>query len=106
MLEAFFLVPDRFKTQEMCDDAVWRDPSLLQYVPDWFVTQQQIKIWYYYDDYCNDNEVIEWYDGYKKRKAQKEEIKKELMSIAWHPLRWWDWCMPEDEKKEINKLWK
>ena len=90
----------------MCDDAVWGDPSLLQYVSDWFVTQQQIKIWYDYDNYCNDDEVIEWYDGYKKRKAQKEEIKKELMSIAWHPLRWWDWCMPEDEKKEINKLWK
>ena len=24
------------------------------------------------------------------------------MPVAWHPTRWWDWCMPEDEKKEIN----
>ena len=25
--------------------------------------------------------------------------KKELMPIAWHPSRWWVWCVPEDEKK-------
>ena len=33
------------------------------------------------------------------------KIKEELMPIAWHPLRWWDWCVPEDEKKETEKLW-
>ena len=22
------------------------------------------------------------------------------MPIAWYPSRWWDWCVPEDEKKE------
>ena len=22
------------------------------------------------------------------------------MHIAWHPLKWWDWCMSEDEKKQ------
>ena len=32
-------VPDHFKTQEMCDDAVWGDPFPLQFIPDWFVTQ-------------------------------------------------------------------
>ena len=26
------------------------------------------------------------------------------MSIAWHPKRWWDWCLPEDEKKEIDNM--
>ena len=20
------------------------------------------------------------------------------MPIAWHPSRWWDWCVPNDEK--------
>ena len=20
------------------------------------------------------------------------------MPITWHPSRWWDWCIPEDEK--------
>ena len=40
----------------------------------------------------------------KKQKTQKAQIKKELMPIAWHPSRHWDWCMPEDEKKETEKL--
>ena len=25
------------------------------------------------------------------------------MSIAWHPSKWQDWCMPEDEKKEYEE---
>ena len=25
------------------------------------------------------------------------------MPVAWHPTRWWDWCMSEDEKKGRNK---
>ena len=39
---------------------------------------------------------------YKKRKAQKASI-KELLPIAWHPSRYWDWCMSEDEKKQKQK---
>ena len=27
-------VSDHFKIQDMCDDAVWGDPSSLQFVPD------------------------------------------------------------------------
>ena len=73
---AFFLIPDRFKTQEMCikavdvdlwqlwdvpdgyklqemcDAAVRENPSFLIYVPDWFLRQQQVNMWY--DDYYND----------------------------------------------------
>ena len=26
------------------------------------------------------------------------------MPVAWHPDRWWDWCMSEDEKKEIDPM--
>ena len=36
-----------------------------------------------------------------KRKALKKELNEELMPVAWHPKRWWDWCLPEDEKKDI-----
>ena len=32
--------PDHLKTQEMCDKAFWEDTFSLQYIPDWFVTQQ------------------------------------------------------------------
>ena len=50
-----FLVPDHFKTEKMCsealeidpwslydipDKAIRDDPSSLQFVPDWFVTQE------------------------------------------------------------------
>ena len=45
------------------------------------------------------------YDGYQKRRVQKASIKEGLMPIAWHPSRWWDWCVHEDEKKEKEKLW-
>ena len=119
-------VPDCFKTQEMCDKAIEIDPfilwhvpdnlktqmmcirtveaglGLLEYVPDWFVRQQQIKIWADNDDYCNNDKLIEWYDGYKKRKDQKAQIKKELSLITWHLDCVIDWWMPEDEKR----LWK
>ena len=95
-------IPDYFKTQNMCDKAIKDDPSSLQFVPDWFVTQQQIDVWYD-DDYCyHDDEVVEWYNAYQKRKAQKAKIKEELSPIAWHPDRVMDWCMLGEEKR----LWK
>ena len=56
----------------------------LRFVPDWFVTHQQIKIRHDNDKYCNDDELIKCYKRYQKRKAQKASIKEELMPIAWH----------------------
>ena len=35
-------VPDNFKTQGMCNKAVQKRLCLLEYVPDWFVTKEQI----------------------------------------------------------------
>ena len=26
------------------------------------------------------------------------------MPVAWYPNRWWDWCISEDEKKEIDSI--
>ena len=110
-------VPDHFKTQKMCDDSVRDDPYSSKYIPDWFVTREGVDMWYddYYDDdgnhwdddayYCNEDNFFEWYEGYRKRKAQKASIKEELLPIAWHPWRYWDWCISEDEKKETEKLW-
>ena len=95
-------IPDYLKTQKVCDKAVKDDPSSLQFAPDWFVTQQQIAVWYDDDYWYHDNEVIEWYNGYQKRKAQKAKIKEELLPFSWHPDHVIDWCMSEDEKR----LWK
>ena len=75
-------VPDHFKTQEMCNKAVKVDSQLLNYVPDWFLTHQQVKIWHNDAYYCNDDELIEWYNGYQKCKAQKAKLKDKVMPIA------------------------
>ena len=80
----------------MCDKTVKDDPYSLHFTN---------KNWHDDDDYCNDDELIEWYNGYQKRKAQKAQIKEELMLIAWHPSRCWDWCVSKDETKETEKLW-
>ena len=87
----------------------------MQFVPDWLVTREGVDMRYdrYYDDdggYWftegdDDDTFFEWYEGYRKRKAQKAKIKEELVPTAWHPSRWWNWCVPEDEKKKTEKLW-
>ena len=41
----------------------------------------------------------------KNERQKKTQIKKELMRVAWHPSRYWDWCVLEDEKRETEKLW-
>ena len=64
--------------------------QLIKYVPDWFVTHQQIKTWHDNDDYCNDDGLMEWYESYQKGKDQTASIKEELLHIAWHPSRYWD----------------
>ena len=69
---------------------------------------EKIKTMTYYDNYfVDDDGVLEWHDGeeQQERNAQKAKIKKELMPIAWHPSRYWDWCMSEDEKKDTEALW-
>ena len=43
-----------------------------------------------------------WYIRFEKHKALKRELAKELMPVAWH--RWPDWCVSEDEKKEIDQI--
>ena len=85
--------------QKMCDDAVKYDLSSLQFVPDWFVTQQQIDILSDDNYVYNDNEISKLYDGCKKQKAQKVSIKEELVPIAWCPDRVKDWCLSEDKKR-------
>ena len=97
-------VPDNLKAQEMCNEAVRGGPWNLRHVSDWFLTQQQIKIWHDNAYYCNDDRLIRWYEGHLKRKAQKAQIKKELMPIAWHLSRWWDWCISKDEKRNTEAL--
>ena len=84
----------------MRDKAVRDGSSSLQFVSEWFMTLGQIDMRYdhYYDDdigHWDDDEdkFFEWYDGYKKRKAQTASIREGLLPISWYPSRYWDWCM-------------
>ena len=45
-------------------------------------------------------------EEYKDRKAQKAEIKEELLPVAWHPSHVIDWCFSEDEKQAHQRNWK
>ena len=45
--------------------------NMFQY---WLVTQKQIDRWYDNIEYFDDDELDKWYNGYQKRKAQKELI--------------------------------
>ena len=40
----------------------------------------------------------------KNAKNLKQKISEELMPIAWHPKRRWNFCMSEDEKKEVEPI--
>ena len=60
------------------------------------MTQQQLDIWYDDEYWYHDDEIIESYKGYEKRKAQKANIKKDLLPIAQHLDRVMNWCMSED----------
>ena len=40
----------------------------------------------------------------EKRKTLKKELSEELMLLMRHPLRWWDWCLSEDEKKRMEPI--
>ena len=83
----------------MCDDAAKDDSSSVEFVPDWFVSQQQIDLWCDNDYWYNHDDNIECYEVYKRRKAQKVKIKEELVLIAWYLNRVMYWCMSKNEKR-------
>ena len=60
----------------------------------------------HWDDDKNKDKFFDWYEGYQKGKPQKASIKEELSPIDWDQSRYWGWCVPEDEKQGIKKLWR
>ena len=46
--------------------------------------------------------LLAWHIKFEKLKVLKKELSKELMAIACHPKRWWNFCMSENEKKETQ----
>ena len=47
---------------------------------------------------------LSWHIEFEKIKAFKKELNKELMLIVWYPTRWCNFCVSEDEKKEIEPI--
>ena len=48
--------------------------------------------------------LLAWHIKFEKSKELKKELSEKLLLVAWHPNRWWDWCMSEDKKKEIDPM--
>ena len=46
----------------------------------------------------------ELYKGVHKHRYFKS-IHRDLIPIAWHPDRYLDWCLDEEEKKDLKQLW-
>ena len=77
--EALEFVSAHFKTQEICNETIEVCPWSLEYIPDWLVTREAVDMWCDGVDYYDEDNFFKWYEGYKKRKAQKASIKEELM---------------------------
>ena len=57
---ALEFVPHYCKPEEICDKAVEVGPFPLVCVPDWFVTQQEVRVLHDGNDFYDNDEIIEW----------------------------------------------
>ena len=46
--------------------------------------------------------LLVWHIKLEKGKELQKRMSEELMPIAWHSKRRWNFCMSEDEKKDIE----
>ena len=56
------------------------------------------------EDYIVLITLLAWHIKFKKREKLKKEPSEKLIPVAWHSDRRGDWCVSEDEKKEINAM--
>ena len=62
-----------------------------------------VEMWHDDFDSDDDDELDEWYDGYKKTQGPESRNKRRINAHCLASIRRWDWCMSEDEKKEPEK---
>ena len=43
--------------------------------------------------------LLAWHSKFKKRKKLQKMISEELIPVAWHPNRWWNFCVSKNKKK-------
>ena len=80
-------VPDHFKNQATCDKVFREDPWFLKYIPDRFITEEMCEI--DVTKFCKKDmiDITREYHAilikkYKKRKALKQDIKDDLLPMA------------------------
>ena len=44
-----------------------------------------------------------WHVKFEKPQTLEKDLNEELMPIAWHPKRWWNFCVSKDEKKRKKR---
>ena len=54
--------------------------------------------------FSSENSFFIMHIKFEKHKALKKELSEELMPLVWHPNRWCDLCVSENEKKEIDPM--
>ena len=54
----------------------------------------------FYEDDPDTTIVVAWRNKFGKSRALIKNIGEELIPVAWHPRRWWDWCLPEEKEKK------
>lgn len=65
----------------MCNKETKEDPWTLEFVFDWFVRQGIVKIWHEDKDYYYDNELAQWYNGYKKMQCIKKTDRQRVITF-------------------------
>ena len=48
--------------------------------------------------------LLAWHIKFEKLKTLKKKISEELMLIAQHPKKCWNFCVSENQKKEIEPI--
>ena len=41
---------------------------------------------------------------YHHKRNYFKSLHEEIIPIGWHPDRYWNWCLTEDEKRDVMKL--
>ena len=99
-LQGLYFAPDYLKTQGMCEKAITFNPYMLRFVTDRFKTQEKSNAAVMKDP-CTLEFVPDPFNTVVIKNARPKNKKEELMSVIWHLPKWWDWCAPEDEKKDF-----
>ena len=70
----------------MRDKAIKDDPSSL-FIPDWFVTQQQLDAWLDDDYWYHDDDITEWYKSLYKTKGSESKDSRKIIAYCLASIR-------------------